>query len=86
AMGSTHKTIYVPDLQMLRVPLPPVEEQERIVREIRRRNTRFDALTDRVRRQQELLRERRQSLVTAAVTGQFDVSAAGRTATAGVAA
>ncbi|GGY85675.1 hypothetical protein GCM10010300_32100 [Streptomyces olivaceoviridis] len=86
AMGSTHKTIYVPDLQMLRVPLPPVEEQERIVREIRRRNTRFDALTDRVRRQQEFLRERRQSLVTAAVTGQFDVSAAGRTSTAGAAA
>ncbi|MET8561809.1 restriction endonuclease subunit S [Streptomyces flaveolus] len=77
AMGSTHKTIYVPDLQMLRVPLPPVEEQERIVKEIRRQNTRFDALTDRVRRQQELLRERRQALITAAVTGQFDVSTAG---------
>ena len=27
AMGSTHKTIYAPDLQMLRVPLPPLDLQ-----------------------------------------------------------
>ncbi|MEU6598347.1 restriction endonuclease subunit S [Streptomyces flaveolus] len=87
AMGSTHKTIYVPDLQMLRIPLPSVEEQERIVEEIRRQNARFDALTDRVRRQQELLRERRQALITAAVTGQFDVTtASGRNVTEGVSA
>lgn len=85
AMGSTHKTIYVPDLQMLRIPLPPIEEQERIVRTIRRQNARVDELTDHVRRQQELLRERRQALITAAVTGQFDVStASGRNVTEGV--
>lgn len=85
AMGSTHKTIYVPDLQMLRIPLPPTDEQEKIVRTIRRQNARIDTLTDRVRRQQELLRERRQALITAAVTGQFDVStASGRNVTEGV--
>ncbi|MFD8193825.1 restriction endonuclease subunit S [Streptomyces wuyuanensis] len=76
AMGSTHKTIYVPDLQMLRIPLPPTDEQEKIVHTVRRQNARIDTLTDRVRRQQELLRERRQALITAAVTGQFDVSTA----------
>jgi type I restriction enzyme S subunit len=86
AMGSTHKTIYVPDLQMLRIPLPPLEEQERIVHTIRRQNARVDTLTDKVRRQQELLRERRQALITAAVTGQFDVStASGRNVTEGAA-
>ena len=31
AMGSTHKTIYVPDIQSIRVPLPPVVEQDAIV-------------------------------------------------------
>ncbi|WP_078621157.1 restriction endonuclease subunit S [Streptomyces sp. NRRL WC-3626] len=85
AMGSTHKTIYVPDLQMLRIPLPSMEEQEEIVQSIRRQNARIDTLTDRVRRQQELLRERRQALITAAVTGQFDIStASGRNVTEGV--
>ncbi|MEU6543035.1 restriction endonuclease subunit S [Streptomyces sp. NPDC046859] len=87
AMGSTHKTIYVPDLQMLRVPLPSRSEQEEIVQSIRRQNARIDSLTDRVRRQQALLRERRQALITAAVTGQFDVStASGRNVTEGASA
>ncbi|GGV76981.1 restriction endonuclease subunit S [Streptomyces thermoviolaceus] len=86
AMGSTHKTIYVPDLQMLRIPLPSVNEQKEIVQTIRRQNNRIDSLTDRVRRQQELLRERREALITAAVTGQFDVTtASGRNVTEGVA-
>jgi type I restriction enzyme S subunit len=30
AMGSTHKTIYMPDIQQLRVPLPPIDEQRYI--------------------------------------------------------
>jgi type I restriction enzyme S subunit len=82
AMGSTHKTIYVPDLQMLRIPLPPLEEQGEIVSEIRRQNSKIDVLLDKVSRQQALLAERRQALITAAVTGQFDVStASGRNVT-----
>ncbi|MEV0015187.1 restriction endonuclease subunit S [Streptomyces tendae] len=76
AMGSTHKTIYVPDLQMLRIPVPSLVEQGEIVDAIRRQNSRIDNLTDKVRRQVELLTERRQALITAAVTGQFDVSTA----------
>src|SRR5690606_21586397 len=38
AMGSTHKTIYVPDLQMLRIPLPPLHIQSQIVEVIRGTN------------------------------------------------
>ncbi|MCF6521756.1 restriction endonuclease subunit S [Streptomyces sp. JJ36] len=86
AIGSTHKTIYVPDLQMLRIPLPPIDEQREIVTTIRHQNARVDELSDKVRRQTDLLRERRQALITAAVTGQFDVStASGRNVTEGVA-
>ncbi|MFD0857219.1 restriction endonuclease subunit S [Actinomadura adrarensis] len=77
AMGSTHKTIYVPDLQALRIPLPPTrEEQAEIVRRIRSNNERVDRLMDKVKQQVALLAERRQALITAAVTGQFDVSTA----------
>ncbi|MEU7692530.1 restriction endonuclease subunit S [Microbispora hainanensis] len=76
AMGSTHKTIYVPDLQMLRIPLPPTQEQHQIVEQIRRQNAQIDRLVDAVKRQLDLLAERRQALITVAVTGQFDVSTA----------
>lgn len=76
AMGSTHKTIYVPDLQMLRIPLPGPAEQRHIVEEIREQNLRIDRLTDAVKRQIVLLTERRQALITAAVTGQLDVTTA----------
>ena len=76
AMGSTHKTIYVPDLQMLRIPLPSLDEQRSIVARIRSQNSKIDRLIDAVRRQSELLAERRRALITAAVTGEFDVSTA----------
>ncbi|TMU92366.1 restriction endonuclease subunit S [Streptomyces sp. DASNCL29] len=76
AMGSTHKTIYVPDLQMLRIPLPPLDEQRQIVERIREQNAKIDRLSDVVRHQSSLLAERRQALITAAVTGQIDVSTA----------
>lgn len=76
ATGSTHLTIYVPDLQMLRIPLPSIEEQQKVVDRIRRQNRRIDSMVDKIRRQIELLKERRQALITAAVTGEFDVSAA----------
>lgn len=75
-MGSTHKTIYVPDLQMLRIPLPPLEEQREIVKQIRAENAKIDRLNDTVQRQTALLTERRTALITAAVTGQIDVSTA----------
>lgn len=85
AMGSTHKTIYVPDLQALKIPLPPIEEQRRIVAQIRRQTSAIDSLVDSIDRKLALLAERRQALITAAVTGQFDVTtASGRNTTRGV--
>jgi len=73
AMGSTHKTIYVPDLQALRIPLPPIAEQHQIVADIRASNATVDAAVDAIDRQAVLLAERRQALITAAVTGGISV-------------
>ncbi|WP_459545180.1 restriction endonuclease subunit S [Nocardia sp. X0981] len=85
AMGSTHKTIYVPDLQALKIPLPEIAEQRALVENIRAANAVVDNLVDKVERQVALLSERRRALITAAVTGQFDVStASGRNTTQGV--
>lgn len=76
AMGSTFKTIYMPDLQALQIPVPPLMEQQTAVGTIR---SSVAALRDRLRlvdRSTELLQERKQALITAAVTGQLDVTTA----------
>jgi type I restriction enzyme, S subunit len=79
AMGSTHKTIYFPDLLSIRVPLPPLDEQESIVESIGREIPAIVEARREMRAQISLLQERKSSLVTAAVTGEFDTStAAGR--------
>lgn len=55
------------------VPLPPVNEQVQISAHIQAENLKLDALTNEAKRSIELLRERRNALITAAVTGQIDV-------------
>ncbi|GGR33264.1 restriction endonuclease subunit S [Streptomyces roseolus] len=68
-----------------RIPLPvvPVEEQREIGSAIRR----VRPLKELVERSAALAAERRQALITAAVTGQFDVStASGRNVTEGITA
>ncbi len=72
-MGSTHQTIYMPDIQKLEMPLPPRDEQRAIVDCIRREASAIDALVDKTRWTIELLREYRTALISAAVTGQIDI-------------
>ncbi|MCA2189441.1 restriction endonuclease subunit S [Nonomuraea cavernae] len=76
ATGSTHKTIYMPDLQALRIPLPSVDQQRHIVSTIRSSNAAIDSAIDVIDRQLALLFERRQALITSAVTGQIEVTTA----------
>lgn len=52
AYGSTHLTIYFPDLEAIRVPVPPIEEQRRIA----------DFLDDRVTRIDNIIRLREAQL------------------------
>lgn len=72
-MGSTHQTIYMPDVRNFRTPLPPLEEQDQIVSAIRDETSRYHELVAKLRRQIRALREYRQTLISAAVTGQVDV-------------
>jgi len=72
-MGSTHNTIYMPDIQSLRFALPPRNEQEEIVEYLKQMITEVDALTKEAQRAIDLLQERRTALISAAVTGQIDV-------------
>ncbi|MFD8200454.1 restriction endonuclease subunit S [Streptomyces sp. NPDC059701] len=83
--GATIKGINIWDLKRISVPTPRPGEQQELAREATRIINTHEALRSRVLRHQSLLAERRQTLITAAVTGQFDVStASGRNVTEGV--
>ncbi|HDS1696657.1 MULTISPECIES: restriction endonuclease subunit S [unclassified Pseudomonas] len=72
-MGSTHKTIYMPDIEAIRIACPPVDEQRGIVSALSAQLGRFRIIIDKTERSIELLKERRSALITAAVTGQIDL-------------
>jgi type I restriction enzyme S subunit len=76
AMGSTHKTIYFPELMSVRIPLPPLAEQKAIVESIKHSVDSLRRHSAALVRSIGLLEELKRSLITAAVTGEFDVSSA----------
>lgn len=63
-------------LRPQRFPFPTVDEQEKSVEYLRDAEAKDRQIRDALSRQQRTLAERRQALITAAVTGEFDVSAA----------
>jgi type I restriction enzyme S subunit len=74
-MGSTHKTIYMPDALAVAGPVPPRNEQDRIVESLRSRLVPMRSAIDKLGLQLDKLSEYRQALITAAVTGQLDIAA-----------
>lgn len=73
AMGSTHRTIYFPDIESIRIPLPPVAEQQRMLDLADEQLASLGPLEAAIDGQITLLRERRRTLITAAVSGRVDV-------------
>jgi type I restriction enzyme S subunit len=71
--GATIATIGMPELRELVVPVPLIAEQNEIVREIRNLERVHDQTTSRLIDQASLLHERRQALITAAVTGELEI-------------
>lgn len=72
-MGSTHQTIYMPDIRSFRLPLPPLVEQDETVAKLDRRIGAFRAAAMKIKESVATLKEQRSALITAAVTGQIDV-------------
>jgi type I restriction enzyme S subunit len=72
-MGSTHNTIYMPDIQAFRFALPSMNEQAQIVAYVRDATAQSDELIAEAKAAVSLLKERRSALISAAVTGQIDV-------------
>jgi type I restriction enzyme S subunit len=56
-----------------RIPVPPLDSQQRIIERVGRVRERADRYAEAASRQVDLLLERRQALINAAVTGQLDI-------------
>lgn len=65
------------NIMELPVPVPPDNEQEKLLQDLAVRTTRINTLIDKTQRSIELLKERRSALITAAVTGKIDLREAG---------
>ncbi|GAA1785765.1 restriction endonuclease subunit S [Actinomadura chokoriensis] len=74
--GSAQKNISVPLLAGTPVPIPHSDVQRAIAAEVERIQEQISTLATKLDRSIDLVQERRQALITAAVTGQFDVSTA----------
>ncbi len=72
-MGSTHQTIYMPDIRRFITPVPPCHEQDAIVGYIRKETAKIYALISKIREGVEKLKEYSSALISAAVTGKIDV-------------
>jgi len=71
--GSTRSMINLEIVKRTEIPLPPRNAQDSIVADTRASQARTAAATDVLEHQIKLLQERRQALVTAAVTGRLDI-------------
>ncbi|EPI5388439.1 TPA: restriction endonuclease subunit S [Pseudomonas aeruginosa] len=71
--GSNQAALNCELLSEIRLALPPMNEQEEIVRHLVTNGERMDALIEKTERSIEFLKERRSALITAAVTGQIDL-------------
>lgn len=70
--GTTFQELSTEALRSLRVPLPPPAERTSIVNRLDRETTRIDALITKKTRFIEFLKEKRQALITHAVTKGLD--------------
>lgn len=78
--GGTKVGLGLADVAETSIPMPSLAEQDRLVRIVDEAMAWADSLREALIRKKSLLVERRQALVTAAVTGQIDVTTARRVA------
>lgn len=73
----TQQNIGMGVIENLACTVPPVAEQREIAQMLKNESAKFDTLTAEAQRAIALLQERRTALISAAVTGQIDVSRSG---------
>lgn len=75
-IGSTFTRINIEEIKALQIPVPDYPVQKTLNRAVRGSIDDFDRNRDRIERSLQLFRELKRSLITSAVSGEFDVSAA----------
>lgn len=73
ASGSTRAALTCEDIKGFTIVLPPRDEQEHLLKEIRHKLTGVDTSIARARRQIELMGEYRTRLIADVATGKIDV-------------
>jgi type I restriction enzyme S subunit len=71
---STIEHLTAEKLRKQQIPIPPKNEQDQIVRELNQRLPEINTAKTKIEEQIENLKEKRQTLITKAVTGQIDLS------------
>ena len=74
-MGSTIRTLGMPDVLELVTPLPPIEDQRRIIAYLEDEVPMLGAVVAKIEESIRLLIEHRSALISAAVTGKIDLRA-----------
>lgn len=74
ASGGGQPNINADKVRSLRIPAPPATEQRQIADYLDRETAKIDTLIAKVEQHIALAKERRAALITAAVTGQIDVT------------
>ncbi len=74
--GAAQGVVNLGDVTEFYLPVPPVDQQQRILDALLARTAADRKVTDLMTKSVALLRERKQSLITAAVTGDLDVATA----------
>ncbi|WP_426994577.1 restriction endonuclease subunit S [Methylomonas sp. CM2] len=71
--GAMHPHLNCGEVKFIILPVPPIEEQTLIVHQISSCISQYDSLTEEAIKAIDLLKERRTTLISAAVTGKIDV-------------
>jgi type I restriction enzyme, S subunit len=74
ATENTQKNLNIERVGSIDVPLPPLDEQDRVVKHLETNLERQNEINKLLNQQIEKLQEYRRSLITAAVTGKLDIS------------
>ena len=72
-VGSTFKRINVDDIRNYVIVIPPIEEQECILKDLDQKIEKYDSLINFAVKQIQLMQERRTALISSAVTGKIDL-------------
>lgn len=74
SVGTIQSHFNVGAMKQVPIPVPPLDEQHRVVQHLRTVETGVDSLTQLLCEQIDLLTEHRQALITAAVTGELPIA------------